>query len=228
MRKIKNKEVEKFNKQMKKVKPTIIQSENDENITMISLSIFNINRALSRLFQFEKQVKMVRTSNVCKLEFKNSVICSDSFENEFKLFKKFLEIIYNVDNPLTEEKLIERLKYIKNPKANKAYSKSLDIYSVLITTFMKPYLIYISDKYMLRTNLEYISLLSQFYILKDYLNHTKNEVLLDLYDKKFLRNLRTVTTKIFNRIPYCLKELTGRETVDEFKFKALLETMMPA
>ncbi|WP_156445430.1 hypothetical protein [Pseudostreptobacillus hongkongensis] len=52
--------------------------------------------------------------------------------------------------------------------------------------------------------------------------------MLNMYNKNELKEIRCNTTKLYNRIPYCLKELTGRETVDEFKFKALLETVMPA
>ncbi|CAM3409323.1 hypothetical protein [Pseudostreptobacillus hongkongensis] len=213
MRKIKNKDVKKVNKKMLKTKPAVIKDDKDKHIALISIALFIIERQIANLFKFDEQFKILTTRNITKLVFKNYAICDDSFKKEFSLFRSFISLLHHVRNGVTEDILYKRIAYTKNAKADNVFKWLTEIELSLMVDIMKPYLETIETKSGLNITLNYINLLASFKVLSDTLSSTKNEELLDLYDRKYLKTLRTISTKMCNLIPSSLKELTGEDNI---------------
>lgn len=224
MRKIKDPAKKVLNKIMNDVKPVKIDSEDTKEVNraLFTVSLTMINILADELFKFNKQVGKIRYYNIDSLHFKNQVICEDSFKKEFVLIKRFLKLLYN-KKPITQEVIEKRLSYTKNPNSSRAFELTTIVNKNRIMLFMRDYLNDIKDRYMLEQNNKFILYLASIITLKNILIDLKNDDLLDMYDKEILKEIRCNTTKLYNRIPYCLKELTGRDNVTEFKVKSVLE-----
>ena len=219
MRKIKVKtNTKKEIRKMSKQPPIVLESQEDEKLGVIIILIYHIIHHSDVLWKIADHSK--KSYNV---KLNNEIIAEDSFSKELKLIDRLLMFIIDCENISKEtEKLTFR--YVKNKELKELATKATAIEYTKMKSYMSIYMSTIEiDKYMLFINHTYMKLLANIKTLKEKLNDIDNSVLLRLFDKKYIRTLRTLTTQIYNLIPHSLVELTGDINVTEEKIKELMK-----
>ena len=219
MRKIKsNNNTKKEIRKMSKQAPIVLESKEDKDLGIIIVLMYNIihhSDILWKIADLSKQSYNIKLNN--------EVITEDSFAKELKLIDRLLMFIIDCENISKEtEKLMFR--YVKNKELKELASKDTYIEYAKMKSYMNIYLSTIEiDEYMLFINQAYMKLLATVKTLKEKLNKINNSILLRLFDKKYIRTLRTLTTQLYNLIPHSLMELTGDANVTEELIKDLMD-----
>ena len=226
MRKIKSKLEKNFKKKAKKTKLSKINDDKELEKAYFVIGLKYITDLAQNLFNFRLKLTKLKYDKINSLKFRNNVNTEDSLTKEFSLIKTFIKM-YHKSYGATEEQLLKRISYIKNKKVILDFELQSELKFRILKSTIEHYLNDVESEHMISNNEKYLKLLASVLFFKESLDKLTIKDLSDMYNRTNVHVAKRTTTRLCNKIPHSLAELTGNDFETEKNFTTLLKLRLP-